>query len=214
MLKLPHNCTHLTLAPHSSTSAWKIQWMEEPGRLQSMGSLRVGQDWATSLWLFTVMHWRRNGNPLHCSCLENPGGLPSMGTHRVGHDWSDLAAAAAAHPSKVMLKILQSRLQKYVNHELPDVQADFRKGRGTKDQTSAGSWKKQESSRKTSTSALLTMPKQLTMWITMGIPDHILRHLYAGLEATVRTGHGTTDWFQIGKGVSQDCILSPCLFNL
>ena len=95
----------------------------------------------------------------------------------------------------------------------------------TKLPTSAGSWKKQESSRKTSISALLSMPKPLTVWITincgkfleMGIPDHLtslLRNLYAGQEATVRTGHGTTDWFQIGKGVRQSCILSPCLFNL
>ena len=90
--------------------------------------------------------------------------------------------------------------------------------------TSTGSWKKQESSRKTSTSALLTISKPLTVWITsveilkaMGISDHLtclLRNLYAGQEATVRTGHGTTDWFQIEKGVSQGCILSPCLFNL
>ena len=90
--------------------------------------------------------------------------------------------------------------------------------------TSVGSLKKQESSRKTSISALLTMPKPSTVWITinwtilkeMGIPDHLtclLRNLYAGQEATVRTGHGTTDWFQIGKGVCQGCILSPCLFN-
>ena len=90
--------------------------------------------------------------------------------------------------------------------------------------TSAGWWKKQESSRKASISALLTMPKPLTVWITInwkilqdvGIPDHLtclLRNLYAGQEATVRTGHGTTDWFQIGKGVCQVCILSPCLFN-
>ena len=90
--------------------------------------------------------------------------------------------------------------------------------------TSAGSWKKQESSRKTSISALLTMPEPLTTWITinwkilkeMGIPDHLtclLRNLYAGQEATVRTGHGTTDWFQIAKGVHQGSILSPCLFN-
>ena len=90
--------------------------------------------------------------------------------------------------------------------------------------TSAGSWKKQESSRKTSISDLLTMPKPLTVWITtnrkilkeMGIPDHLtclLRNLYAGPEATVKTGHGTTVWFQIGKGVRQGCILSPCLFN-
>ena len=92
--------------------------------------------------------------------------------------------------------------------------------------TSVGSLKKQDSSRKTSVSALLTVPKPLTVWTTtncgkilkeMGIPDHLtclLRNLYAGHEATVRTGHGTTDWFQIGKGVHQGCILSPCLFNL
>ena len=90
--------------------------------------------------------------------------------------------------------------------------------------TSAGSSKKQQSARKTSISALLTMPKPLTVWITInwkilkkkGIPDHltcVLRNLYAGQEATVRTGHGTTDWFQIGKGVRQGYILSPCLFN-
>uniref|UniRef100_A0A4W2HSQ0 RNA-directed DNA polymerase n=1 Tax=Bos indicus x Bos taurus TaxID=30522 RepID=A0A4W2HSQ0_BOBOX len=91
--------------------------------------------------------------------------------------------------------------------------------------TPAGSWKKQQSSRKTSISALLTLPKSLTVWITiklwkilkeMGIPDHLtcfLKNLYAGQEATVRTGHGTTDWFQIGKGVRQGS-LSPCLFNL
>ena len=91
--------------------------------------------------------------------------------------------------------------------------------------TPTGSYKKQESARKTSTSALLTMPKPLTvyhnkLWKILqerGIPDHLtylLRNLYAGQEATVRTGHGTTDWFQIGKGVCQGCILSPCLFNL
>ena len=91
---------------------------------------------------------------------------------------------------------------------------------GIKLPTSAGSWKKQESSRKTSISALLTMPKPLTVWKIlkeMGIPDHLtclLRNLYAGQEATVRNGHGTTDWFQIGKGIRQGCTLSPCLFNL
>ena len=85
--------------------------------------------------------------------------------------------------------------------------------------------KKQESFRKTSISALLTMPKPLTVWITinwkilkdMGIPDHLtclMRNLYVGQEATDKTGHGTTDWFQIGKGVRQGCILSSCLFNL
>ena len=96
----------------------------------------------------------------------------------------------------------------------------------TKLWTSIGSSKKQESARKTSISAFLTMPKPLTVWITIncgkfwkgwGIPDHLtclLRNLYAGQEATVRTGHGTTDWSQIGKGVRQGCILSSCLFNL
>ena len=132
-----------------------------------------------------------------------------------------------SHASKAMLKILQARLQQYVNRELPDVPAGFRKGRGTRDQIANIHWiiEKQESSRKTSISAFLTMPKPLTVWITrnwkilkeMGIPDHLtclLRNLYADQEATVRTGHGTTDWFQIGKGVRQGCILSPCLFNL
>ena len=91
--------------------------------------------------------------------------------------------------------------------------------------TFIGSAKKQENSRKTSTFALLTMPRPLTMWITTnwkilkdtGILEHLtclLRDLYAGQEATVRTGHGTTDWFQIGKGIRQGCILSPSLFNL
>ena len=99
----------MAMAPHSSTLAWKIPWMEKPGGLRSMGSLRVGHDWATSFSLFTFMHWR-NGNPLQCSCLENPraepGGLPSMGSHRVGHDWSDLAAAAAVWSSPSFLKLL------------------------------------------------------------------------------------------------------------
>ena len=91
--------------------------------------------------------------------------------------------------------------------------------------TSAGSWKKQENFRKTYISIFLTMPKPLTVWITinwkileeMGIPDHLtclLRNMHAGQKATVRTGHGTTDWFQIGRGVRQCCILLPCLFNL
>ena len=81
----------IAMAPHSSTLAWKIPWMEEPDGLQSMGSLRVGHDGATSLSLFLSCTGEGNGNPLQCSCLENPrdgepGGLPSMGSHRVGHD--------------------------------------------------------------------------------------------------------------------------------
>ena len=104
---------------------------------------------------------------------------------------------------------------------------DLEKPRGTRDQIANIHCiiEKEESSRKTSTSALLSMPKPLTVWITinckilqeMWIPDHLtclLRNLYAGHEATVRTEHGTTDWFQIRKQVRQGCILSPCLLNL
>ena len=115
-----------------------------------------------------------------------------------------------------------------MNRELPDVQVGFRKGRGTRGQIANICCiieKTREFQRKRSTSALETMPKPLTVWITitwkilkeMGIPDHLtslLRNLYAGQEATVRTGHRKTDCFQIGKGVCQGCILSPCLFNL
>ena len=93
--------TEKAMAPHSSTLAWKIPWMEVPGRLQSMGSLGVGHDWATSLSLLTFMHWRRKWQPTpvflpgESQGRGQPGGLPSMGLHRVGRDWSDLAAAAA-----------------------------------------------------------------------------------------------------------------------
>ena len=115
-----------------------------------------------------------------------------------------------------------------MNRELPDVQAGFRKGRGTRDPVANICWvikKAKEFQQKTSISALLTMPKPLAVWTTanwkilkeMGLPDHqtcLLRNRYAGQEATVRTRHRTTDWFQIRKGVRQDCILSLCLFNL
>ena len=121
--------------------------------------------------------------------------------------------ALISHTSKVILKNLQARLQQYVNRELPDVQTGFRKGRGTRDQIANIHWiiEKAKEFQKMSTSALLTMPKPLTLL------DHLtclLRNLYAGQEASVRTGHGTTDWFQIGKRVLQGCILSSCLFNL
>ena len=92
------------MAPHSSALAWKIPWTEEPGRLQPMGSRRVRHDWATSLSLFTFMHWRRKWQPTPVflpgesqgrGSHQAAGGLPSLGSHRVGHGWSDLAAAAA-----------------------------------------------------------------------------------------------------------------------
>ena len=216
------------------------------------------QDWKRSVFIPTP----KKGNAKECS--------------------NSRTIALISHASKLMLRILQARFQQYMNHELPDVQARFRKGRGTRDQIinihwiikkarefqkniyycfidyakvfdcvdhhklwkthkemgipdhltrllrnlyvvqKASSFKR---ARKTCASALLTTPKALTVWITrdwkilqeMGIPDHLTwlrRNLYAGQEATVRTGHGTTDWFQIGKGVHQGCILSPCLFNL
>ena len=127
-----------------------------------------------------------------------------------------------------MLKILQAKLQQYLNLELRDIQLGLEKAEEPeiKLPTFFGSWKKQENSRKISTSTSLTTLKPLTVWITtklwkilkeMRIPDHLtclLRNLYAGQEVTVTTRHGTTDSFQIGKGVCRGCILSPCLFNL
>ena len=136
--------------------------------------------------------------------------------------------ALISHASKVMLKILQARLQQYVKHELPDVQAGFRKGRGTRDQISNICWiiKKAREFQKNIYFCYIDYAKAFDcvdhnkLWKILkeiGIPDHLtclLRNLCAGQEATVRTGHGTTDWFQIGKGVHQGYIFSPCLFNL
>ena len=127
-----------------------------------------------------------------------------------------------------MLKILQARLQQYVYRELPDVQAGFRKGRGTRDQISNIGWimEKATGFQENIYFCFIDYAKAFDcvdhnkLWKIlkeMGIPDHLiclLRNLYAGQEATVRTGQGTTDWFQVGKGVCQGCILSPCLFNL
>ena len=135
--------------------------------------------------------------------------------------------ALISHTSKVMLKILQARLQQYVNHELPDVQACFRKGRGTRDKIANIHWiiQKAREFQKNIYFCFVDYAKAFDcmdhhkLWKILkeiGTPDHLtylLRNLYAGQEAIVRTGHGTTDWFQIGKGVRQGCILSPCLFN-
>ena len=127
-----------------------------------------------------------------------------------------------------MLKILQARLQQYMNRELPGVQTGFRKGRGTRDQIANIRWiiKKARGFQKNIYFCFIDYAKAFDcvdhtkLWKIlkeMGIAGHmtcLLRNLYAGQEATVRTGHGTTDCFQIGKGVCQSYILSPCLFNL
>ena len=138
--------------------------------------------------------------------------------------------ALILHASKVMLEILQARLHQYVNRELPDVQAGFRKGRGTRDQMANVCWiiEKAREFQKNIYFCFIDYAKAfdlfVCMWITINCGKFwdrwgyqitcLLRNLYAGQEATVRTGHGTTDWFQIGKGVRRGCILSPCLVNL
>ena len=128
-----------------------------------------------------------------------------------------------------MLKILQASLQQYINHELPEVPAGFRKSRGTRDQIANICWiiEKAREFQRSIYCCFIDYAKAFDcvdhhkLWKIlkeMGIPDNIktglLRNLCAGQKATVETGHGTTDWFQIGKGVHQGCILSPCLFNL
>ena len=136
--------------------------------------------------------------------------------------------ALISHASKVMLKILQARLQQYVNHELPDVQAGFRKGRRTNHQIANIRWiiEKARKFQKNIYICFIDYAKAFDcvdhnkLWKIlkeMGIPDKLtclLRDLYAGQEATVRIGHGATDWFQIRKEIHQGYILSPCLFNL
>ena len=162
------------------------------------------QDWKRSVFILVP----KKGNPKECS--------------------NYCTIALISHTSKVMLKILQAWLQQYVNRELTDVQAGFRKGRGTRDQIANISWiiKKTRELQKNIYFCFTDYAKGFDcvdhnkLWKIlkeMGIPDHLtclFINLYAGQEATVRTGHGTTDWFQIGKRVRQGCILSPCLFNL
>ena len=134
--------------------------------------------------------------------------------------------AFISHVSKVIVKILQARLQQYMNHELPDVQAGFRNGRGTRNQIASIHCIIKKAREFQKNICFIDYAKAFNcvnhnkLWKIlkeMGLPDHLtclLRNLYAGQEATERTRHGTTDWFQIGKGVLQCCILSPCLFNL
>ena len=154
---------------------------------------------------------------------SNPKERQCQRTFKLSHNCTHIS-----HASKVILKILQARLQQYMKCELPDVQAGFRKCRGTRDKIVNICWiiDKAREFQKNIYFCFIDYAKAFDcvnhnkLWKIlkeMGIPDHLtclLRNLYAGQEATIRTGHGTTDWFQIGKGVHQGCILSPCLFNL
>ena len=161
-------------------------------------------------------------------CLD---GITHTMAMKLGKLWEmvrdrDHTIARISHASKVMLNILQASLQQYMNCELPDVQAGFRKGRGTRDQIANIRWIIEKARDFQKNICFIDYAKAFDcvnhskLWKIlqdMGIPGHLtclLRNLHAGQEATVRTGHGTTDWFQIGKGVRQGCILSLCLFNL
>ena len=152
--------------------------------------------------------------------------IPKKGNAKERSNYSTIVRIS--HANKVMFKILQSSLQQYMNCELPDVQAGFRKGRGPIDQFAniCQIIEKAREFQKNIYFCFIDYAKAFdcvdnkNLWKIlqeMGIPDHLtclLRNLYEDQEATVRTGHGTIDWFQIRKGVGQGCILSPCLFNL
>ena len=170
------------------------------------------QIWKTRQW---AQDWK--------SSVSIP--IPKKGTAKECSNYC--TTALISHAGRLILK-LQVRLQQYVNCELPDVQAEFRKWRGTRDQIANICWiiKKAREFQKNIYFCFIDYAKAFDcvdhsiLWKIlkeMGIQDHLtclLRNLYAGQEATVRIAHGTTDWFQIGKGVHQGCISSPCLFNL
>ena len=151
---------------------------------------------------------------------------PKKGNAKESSNYHTIALISLS--SKEMLKILQARLQQYMNHELPDVQGAFRKGRGTRDQIANIRWitEKARKFQKNIYFCFIDYTKAFDcvdhskLWEIlqeMETPDHLtclLRNRHAGQEATVRTRHGTRDWSQIGKGVRQGCLLSPCLFNL
>ena len=170
------------------------------------------QIWKTQLW---PQDWKRSGFiPVPKKAMPK-----SVQTTTKFH---------SSHVSKVILKTLQARLQQYVNWELPDVQVGFRKGRGTRNQIANFYWiiEKARGFQENMYFCFIDYAKAFycvdhnKLWKILkekGIPDHltsILKNLYAGQKATVRTGHGTTDWFQVGKGVHQGGTLPPCLINL
>ena len=181
------------------------------------------KSWKIMLWKFCIQYASKYGN---LSSGHRTGKVSFHSSPKECSNYCTIALISQA--SKVMFKILQARLQQYVNRELPDVQTGFRKGRGTRDQIANICWiiEKAREFQKNIYFCFIDSVKAFNcvhhkkLWKIlgeMGIPDHLiclLRNLYAGQEATVRTGHGTIDWFQIGKGVHQGCILSPCLFNL
>ena len=170
------------------------------------------QIWKTHQW---PQDWKRSVFIL----------IPKRGNAKGCSNYSTITLIS--HASKVMLKFLQARLQQYGNRDLPDVQAVCRKGRGTRDEIANIRWmmEKAREFQKNIYFYFIDYVKAFDcvdynkLWKIlkdMGISDHLtclLRNLYAGQEATLRTGHGTTDWFQIGKGVRQGCISSLCLFN-
>ena len=168
------------------------------------------QIWKTQQW---PQDWKRSVFVL----------IPKKGNANECSNYHTIALIS--HASKVMLKILQARLQQYVNREFPDVQAGFRKGRGTRDQIANICWimEKAREFQKNICFCFIEYAKAFDcvnhnkLWKILkelGIPHHLtclLRNLYEGQEATVRTGHGTTDWFQIGKGICQGCTLYSLL---
>ena len=204
-----HTQTHTHIYMDWMNSSWTIsnpkRWCCESVALNipaNMENSAIAIDWKRSVFIPIP----KKGNTKECSNYHT--------------------IALISHASKVMFKILQARLQHYMNHELPDIQAGFRKGKGTRDQSANICWIIEEAreSQKNIHFCFIDYAKAFDcvdhnkLWKTlqeMRIPDDLtclLRNLYEGQETIVRTGHGTTDWFQIRKGVHQGSILSPCLF--
>ena len=170
------------------------------------------QIWKTELW---TQYWKRSA--------FIP--IPKKGNAKACSNYH--TTALISHTGKVKLKILQARLQQYVNKGFPDVQVGFRKGRGSRDQIANIHWvieKARELQKNiyfyfteyTNAFDYVDHNKLWKILQEIGIPDHLicrLRNLHAGQEVSVKSGHGTTNGFKMRKGVSQDCIVPPCLFN-